>query len=75
MLPKEAPLENVPIIVELVSHRLTVNLHAGGEDDQIVPVAYLQEEKTIVRRLIAKEVMQMVKCTALTVQSLKELLT
>lgn len=42
VLPKEAPLEDVPVVVQLVRHRLTVDLHAGGEDDQIVPVAHLR---------------------------------
>ena len=42
MLPKVAPLEDVPIVVQLVGHRLPVDLHAGGEDHQVVPGAHLQ---------------------------------
>jgi len=43
VLPVVAPPQHAAIVVQLVGNGRTVDLHRGGEHDQLVPLRHLKE--------------------------------
>lgn len=52
MLAIEASLEEFPLLLQPVDDRVGVFLHAGGEDDELVPLADFAQELVAVRPFV-----------------------
>lgn len=55
VLPVVAPLQDVPPVVQLIGDCGAVNLHAGGEHDQVVPLGHNIQEVVDVGPLVHEE--------------------
>ena len=52
MLPIEPSLEELPLLLQPIDDWVGVLLNAGGEDDELVPLAHLAEEFVAVRTFV-----------------------
>ena len=54
-LSVESALENLSVVVEFVCHRCAVDLHAGRENYEVVPLTDHLEEEVDVRTFVDEE--------------------